>query len=62
MKFGETTKGVKRYTKKFYEKNDVYMDIMDNGTKREMHFWQHEKILDYYNTFGKKPPMNKSFW
>lgn len=62
MKYGETTRGTKRYTKKFYIENDVYMDIMEVGTKREMHMWQHNMILEYYETYGKLPPLNKSFW
>ncbi len=62
MKYGETIKGTKRYTNKFYEENDVYMDIMTEGTKYDMHYWQHEKIIEYYNANGHKPPLNKSFW
>ena len=62
MKYGETTRGLRRYTNKFYMENNVYMDIMTRGTKREMHMWQHEMILDYFDVNGRKPPMNKSFW
>lgn len=30
---------------------------------REMHDWQHEKILDYKaNNNGQRPPLNKSDW
>lgn len=62
MKYGETTRGTKRYTNKFYRENNVYMDILESGTKREMHTWQHLKIIEYFNTYGELPPMNKSFW
>jgi len=62
MKFGETTRGVKRYTKKFYVENEVYMDIMARGSKYDMHFWQHDQILDYTRRNGVRPPWNKSDW
>ena len=32
------------------------------GTKREMHYWQHEKILDYMYVADRRPPLNKSTW
>ena len=62
MKFGETTRGTKRYTKKFYAENNVYMDIMESGSKYDMHYWQHEKILEYTRRNGHRPPWNKSNW
>ena len=62
MKYGETTKGVNRYTKKFYKENGVYMHIMSEGTKYEMHWWQHNKILEYTKKMGVRPPLNKSNW
>ena len=62
MKYGETTRGVKRYTKKFYKENNVTMFKMASGTKRQMHFWQHRQIKRYYSKLGRKPSWNKSFW
>ena len=62
MKYGETTMGMKRYTKKFYAENNVRMDIIVYGSKREMHFWQHDRILEYTNKYNKRPPWNKSNW
>ena len=62
MKYGETTRGVKRYTKKFYKENGVYMEPLAKGTKYDMHYWQHEQIIDFYNKNGCRTPMNKSFW
>ena len=47
LKFGETTRGKKRYSKKYLNENNAYMDFQAKGSKREMHDWQHEKILDY---------------
>ena len=62
MKYGETTRGVKRYTKKFYRTNNVKMVILNRGSKYDMHCWQHNQILNYYKYNGRRPPMNKSFW
>ena len=62
MKYGETTRGIKRYSQKFYLENGVEMIPLAKGSKYDMHMWQHNQILDYYNKYGVKPPMNKSFW
>ena len=62
MKYGETTRGLRRYTKKFYRTNNVYMDIVKKGTKREMHAWQHKMIEGYVYISGELPPMNKSLY
>ena len=61
-KFGESIRGVKRYTKKFYQKTNTHMEIVTSGTKAEIHLWQHNQIVNYYNQYGKLPPLNKSFW
>lgn len=62
MKYGETTRGLRRYTNKFYVKNNVYMDTVMSGTKREMHAWQHKMIENYAYIVGELPPLNKSFY
>lgn len=63
LKCGETTRGTKRYTKKFYARHNAYMQPEAHGTKREMHYWQHDKILKYKSAHGgKRPPLNKSDW
>ena len=63
LKYGETTRGENRYTKKYLKENNAYMDFQANGTKREMHDWQHEKILEYKeNNNGQRPSLNKSDW
>lgn len=37
------------------------IEFQTNGTKREMHDWQHEKILDYKtNNNEQRPRLNKS--
>jgi len=63
LKYGETTRGNRRYSKKYLKDNNAYMDFQAKGSKKEMHDWQHEKILDYKdNHDGARPPLNKSDW
>lgn len=61
-KIGETTRGVKRYSKKFYRQKGVYMKIFDEGTKKAMHYQQHRLLKKYYSKVGKLPELNKSLW
>ncbi|MHC1686048.1 MAG: RHS repeat-associated core domain-containing protein [Clostridiaceae bacterium] len=60
LKYGETTRGKSRYTQGFYDDNNAIMDIVARGTKKEMHKWQHDRILEYKKKHGKRPPLNKS--
>ncbi|MCG8295374.1 RHS repeat-associated core domain-containing protein, partial [Pseudomonas entomophila] len=61
MKYGETTMGKRRYTAKYMEENNVEMFQEASGSKKEMHSWQHKKILEYKaRNGGKRPPLNKS--
>lgn len=62
MKYGETTRGVRRYSKSYYINNGVYMQELARGSKYDMHYWQHNQIVSYYNQHGHRPPWNKSFW
>ena len=63
LKYGEMTQGNKRYTKKYLNDKNADMDFQAKGSKKEMHDWQHEKILDYKdNHNGARPPLNKSDW
>ena len=61
LKYGETTRGKQRYTQKYLDNNAVYVSEI-RGTKREMHYWQHEKIIDYMYVADQRPPLNKSTW
>ncbi|TDL92413.1 hypothetical protein E2R55_05080 [Vibrio vulnificus] len=38
----------------------VQMFIETQCTKKEMHQWQHKKIVDYKKKNNKRPPWNKS--
>ncbi len=62
MKHGETTRGIRRYTKKYYLENNVYMDTVMKNAKMEMHAWQHKMIEGYVYISGELPPMNKSLY
>jgi len=68
-KYGETTRGEdefgggkqKRYSKKYLKDNNLRYEKEVSGTKKDMHKWQHEKILDYKaKNGGKRPLLNKS--
>ena len=62
LKFGETTLGKYRYTKKYLENNNAVMVFVKKGTKAEMHSWQHNMISNFFDRRGVLPPLNKSFW
>ncbi len=63
LKYGESTQMKKRYTKKYLRQIGAYLDPIARGTKREMHYWQHNKILEYKAANGgKRPQLNKSDW
>ena len=60
LKYGETGCGKSRYTQKYLDDNNADMVFEKRGTKKEMHEWQHQKILEYLEKHGKLPPLNKS--
>ncbi len=61
-KIGETTRGVKRYTQKFYDQNNLYMQVIDAGSKRSMHYQQHRLLKKFVEKVGSLPALNKSLW
>jgi hypothetical protein len=62
LKYGETTNPARRYSKKFLDKNNAEIVIIAQGNKRDVHIWQHQRILDYKAQHGRRPPWNKSDW
>jgi hypothetical protein len=63
LKYGETTLGTARYTKKYLEQINAEIKFEAEGTKAEMHKWQHDKIIEHMKqNGGKRPPLNKSTW
>jgi len=68
-KYGETTRGEdrygtgnqKRYSKKDLNKNNVEYQKEQSGTKKDMHKWQHDKIIEHKEqNNGQRPELNKS--
>ncbi|MDR5806745.1 DUF6531 domain-containing protein [Caballeronia sp. LZ019] len=59
-KYGETTNGKKRYSQEYLDANNVDMIFEEKGSKREMHTWQHEMILEHTRIHGARPRLNKS--
>lgn len=52
---------IKNDTPKSILKNDLNYRKEISGMKKEMHQWQHDKILDYkMNNGGNRPILNKS--
>ena len=62
LKYDETTRGEKRYSKKYLDSKNVEIFWETSGTKAEMHIWQHLKILDYLDVTNSLPMLNKSLW
>ncbi len=67
VKFGESIDPAHRYTKKFLNGENpigtpLDMTVVISGTKRDIHIWQHEQILDFYEVVGELPKLNKSKW
>ncbi|HZF50554.1 MAG TPA: hypothetical protein VE093_17975 [Polyangiaceae bacterium] len=62
LKYGETTLGRGRYTKKYLDEHNAEMIFEAKGTKAEMHKWQNEKIREHKATNGDRPPLNRSDW
>ena len=59
VKFGESINPAHRYTKKFLNGE---MTVVISGTKQEVHNWQHNQIVDFYEAVGRLPALNKSTW
>ena len=62
LKYGETTRGKLRYTKKYLDSINAEMEFVKKGTKSAMHTWQHNMIEGYTWITGQKPPLNRSYW
>jgi len=62
LKFGETLHPDSRYSKKFLEENNAKMKIMDQGSKRYIHDWQHDLNMYYKYKYGEFPKLNERGW
>lgn len=62
LKFGETIHPDTRYSKQFLDDHNAGMKILDSGSKRDIHLWQHDMNSYYKNKYGEFPPLNKGGW
>ena len=62
LKFGETTNPARRYTRTFTESINARMETVVSGSKKYIHQWQHEQIVDWRVKYGTRPSWNKSDW
>ena len=62
LKYGESIDPQKRYSQAELDRYNADMYIQVQGSKREIHNWQHEKILDYMYVTDQHPLLNKSLW
>lgn len=60
IKFGETISPGTRYPQSWLDENNLILQVETTGSKLEMHNWQNDKILQYLDDFGLRPPLNKS--
>lgn len=62
IKFGESINPARRYTKKYLNKNEYTMKILEHGNKIDIHYWQHDMNMYYLNKYKMFPPLNKRGW
>jgi hypothetical protein len=61
LKFGETTlPGSTRYSQKYLKKINAEFVPMTQGTKAQMHAWQHNKIMKFQKLHNRRPRLNFS--
>ncbi len=60
-KFGESIRPKQRYTKEYLKDNGVNMKIVKKGSKKAIHDWQHEMIINYKKRHNdERPRLNLS--
>jgi len=62
LKFGETIHPQTRYSQKYLDSINANMKILNEGSKIDMHYWQHNQVMSYLNNTGYLPPMNINTW
>ena len=62
LKFGETIHPDTRYSKKYLKDIHAKMIILETGSKREIHEWQHGLNEYYKKKYNEYPPLNKEGW
>ncbi len=62
LKFGETLYPDSRYSQAFLNENNAKMVIMEQGSKADIHYWQHDLNMYYKYKYGEFPPLNEGGW
>ena len=62
LKFGETLYPDSRYSQRFLDENNAKMMIMEQGSKSDIHDWQHSMNMYYKYKYDKFPPLNEGGW
>ena len=62
LKFGETINPERRYTKKYLNDNGYKLKILESGSKKDIHYWQHDMNMYYFSKYHMLPPLNKRGW
>lgn len=62
LKFGETLHPESRYSQNYLDSNNALMKILDEGTKVDIHLWQHDMNMYYYQKYGEFPKLNSEGW
>ncbi len=62
LKYGETLYPDTRYSKTYLESNNAHMEVLIEGTKYDVHMWQRQQILNYYDIHMEFPSLNVNGW
>ena len=60
LKFGETLYPNTRYSRSYLHNNNAVMKVLEEGSKRDIHFWQYDMNKYYYEKYKVFPPLLKS--
>ena len=62
LKFGETLYPDTRYSQKYLDANNAKMMIIEEGSKLDIHLWQHDMNEYYFYKYHEYPPKNSGGW
>lgn len=62
LKYGETLYPESRYSGKYLDSNNAYMEVLTSGSKYDIHMWQRNSILEYTKVYNEMPPLNMNGW
>lgn len=62
LKFGETLYPNTRYSQTYLDANNAKMMIIEEGSKLDIHLWQHDMNEYYFYKYHEYPPKNSGGW